>query len=129
MSPSPACSRLPDPVSRPRRPAPSWQPAAGLDSLVQTLLDFEQQPGRYALALREPRALFEHTHAVMLLAAGRPVEGLPPLHARPAHRRGAAGGAVFCAHGVAAPRHRPLQPAGPEARPQRPKPCATTTGS
>jgi hypothetical protein len=48
-------------------------------ALVQTLLDFERAPGRYALALREPKPLFDATHAVMLLAAGRPVAGLPPL--------------------------------------------------
>ncbi|WP_168708600.1 DnaJ domain-containing protein [Hydrogenophaga sp. PAMC20947] len=60
-------------------PATLWSPAADLSNLVQTLLDFEQQPGRFALALREPHVLFDHTQAVMLLAAGRPVEGLPPL--------------------------------------------------
>ena len=63
-------------------PATPWLVArgqGGLDGLVQTLLDFEQQPGRFALALREPRVLFDHTHAVLLLAAGRTVEGLPPL--------------------------------------------------
>lgn len=53
--------------------------AAALQMLVQTLLDFERAPGRYAVALREPRPLFDATHAVMLLAAGRPVDGLPPL--------------------------------------------------
>ena len=53
--------------------------SVALQALVATLLDFERAPGRYAVALREPRPLFDATHAVMLLAAGRPVEGLPPL--------------------------------------------------
>lgn len=53
--------------------------AAALQALVPALLDFERAPGRFALALREPRPLFDATHAVMLLAAGRPVEGLPTL--------------------------------------------------
>lgn len=53
-----------------------------------TLLDFEAMPGRYPLALREPRVLFDSTHDIMLLAAGRSVEGLaqdPDLDARVRH--------------------------------------------
>lgn len=46
-------------------------------SLLPTLLDFERSPGRYRVVLREPRPLFEHIGSVMLLATGRPVEGLP----------------------------------------------------
>ena len=41
------------------------------------LLHFERSPGRYPIALREPRPLFEHIASVVLLATGRPVEGLP----------------------------------------------------
>ncbi len=47
--------------------------------LLPALLDFEQRPGRYRLAMREPQVLYEHTHAVLQLAAGRSVEGLAPL--------------------------------------------------
>ena len=50
-----------------------------IDEIVPTLLDFERMPGRYRLALREPGLLFEHTHAVMQLAAGRAVKGMTPL--------------------------------------------------
>lgn len=49
---------------------------ASLSGLLATLVDFEQMPGRYPLALREPRLLFDQTHTVLLLAAGRTVEGL-----------------------------------------------------
>lgn len=45
--------------------------------LAAALLDFQAFPGRYATALREPRPLFEHATEVLLLAAGRAVEGLP----------------------------------------------------
>ncbi|MBT9463785.1 MAG: J domain-containing protein [Hydrogenophaga sp.] len=45
--------------------------------LLRALLDFERTPGRFPVALREPRPLFEHIGSVMLLATGRPVEGLP----------------------------------------------------
>jgi hypothetical protein len=41
------------------------------------LLDFEAFPGRYPLALREPRLLFDHGTEVLVLASGRPAEGLP----------------------------------------------------
>ena len=55
------------------------------------LLDFERAPGRYPVALREPRPLFEDIGNVMLLAAGRPVPGLPapPKHSEPELRRAA----------------------------------------
>lgn len=53
--------------------------ADSLVGLLPALRDFEQAPGRYSMALREPHALFEHIHAVLLLAAGRSVEGLEPL--------------------------------------------------
>lgn len=45
-------------------------------NLLLKLLDFERSPGRFPVALREPRPLFDHIDSVMLLAAGRPVEGL-----------------------------------------------------
>lgn len=47
--------------------------------LVPALLDFERMPGRYPLALHEPRQLFDEAQAVLQLAAGRPVEGLAEL--------------------------------------------------
>lgn len=49
----------------------------GRSYLLPALLDFERSPGRYRVVLREPRPLFEHIGSVMLLAAGRPVPGLP----------------------------------------------------
>lgn len=50
---------------------PPWQ------RLMQmALLDFERTPGRYPVALREPRPLFEHIDSVILLASERPVAGL-----------------------------------------------------
>ena len=45
--------------------------------LLPTLRNFERTPGLYRVVLREPRPLFEHIGSVMLLATGRPVEGLP----------------------------------------------------
>lgn len=51
--------------------SPEWR------RLLPALLDFERSPGRYPVVLREPRPLFEHIGSVMLLAAGRPVEGMP----------------------------------------------------
>lgn len=54
------------------------------------LLHFENAPGRYPIARREPRALFEHLGSVMLLATDRPVEGLPAAPAlEPQLRRAA----------------------------------------
>lgn len=52
---------------------PNWS------RLLPALLDFERSPGRFPVALREPRPLFEHIGSVMLLAAGRPVPGLPAV--------------------------------------------------
>ena len=49
---------------------------SALRPLIDTLFDFEALPGRYPLSLREPRILFDGSHDVLLLAAGRPVEGL-----------------------------------------------------
>ena len=46
-------------------------------ALGACLLDFEAFPGRYPLALREPRLLFDHGTAVLTLASGRPAEGMP----------------------------------------------------
>lgn len=54
------------------------------------LLDFEAFPGRYALALREPRLLFDHGTAVLMLACGRAAEGLPQDEALEAQLRQAA---------------------------------------
>lgn len=48
--------------------------------VLPTLLDFEQMPGRYPLALREPRLLFDQVHTVLQLAAGRKVVSLPQLN-------------------------------------------------
>ena len=47
-----------------------------LRQLIDTLFDFQALPGRYPLTLREPRILFDSSHDVLLMAAGRPVEGL-----------------------------------------------------
>ncbi|MDP3833807.1 MAG: J domain-containing protein [Hydrogenophaga sp.] len=63
---------------------PAWS------RLLPTLLDFERSPGRYRVVLREPRPLFEHTGCVMLLATGRPVEGLPAALAKGLELRRAA---------------------------------------
>lgn len=46
-------------------------------ALGACLLDFQAYPGRYPLALREPRLLFDHGTAVLTLASGRAAEGLP----------------------------------------------------
>jgi len=45
-------------------------------NLKNALLDFEALPGRYPLTLREPRALFDRSRDVLMLAAGRAVPGL-----------------------------------------------------
>lgn len=57
-------------------------------NLLLKLLDFERSPGRYPVALREPRPLFDHIDSVMLIAAGRPVEGLrvAPANEHELHR-------------------------------------------
>jgi hypothetical protein len=60
--------------------SPSVQPdtaRAQWAALGACLLDFEAFPGRYPLALREPRLLFDHGTEVLVLASGRPAEGLP----------------------------------------------------
>ena len=57
---------------------PDWS------SLLPALLDFERSPGRYAVVLREPRPLFEHTLTLLQLAAGRTVDGLADLAQNPA---------------------------------------------
>lgn len=60
--------------------SPSVQPdtaRAQWAALGACLLDFEAFPGRYPLALREPRLLFDHGTEVLILASGRPAEGLP----------------------------------------------------
>jgi hypothetical protein len=68
---------------RPSQPTHSHSSTAPHDwsRLLLTLLDFERSPGRYRVVLREPRPLFERIGSVMLLAAGRPVEGLPAASA------------------------------------------------
>ena len=57
-------------------------------ALWDALLAFQASPGRYAVAQREPRLLFEHTQPVLMLAANRPVDspGTPPAAARQAAR-------------------------------------------
>ena len=57
-----------------RYPEPAGH--SGLGSLIPALFDFEALPGRYPLTLREPRALFERSREVLMLASGRVVEGL-----------------------------------------------------
>lgn len=42
----------------------------------EALLDFEQRPGRYAVARREPALLFEQVGTVLQLASDRTVDGL-----------------------------------------------------
>lgn len=50
-----------------------------LSALVITLLDFERSPGRWPQGRREPALLYQQTTPVLMLAAGRPVEGLQQL--------------------------------------------------
>ena len=61
---------------------------SGPRDLIGALLDFEALPGRYPLALREPRALFDRSREVLMLASGRVVEGLAfdPLDASAVQR-------------------------------------------
>ncbi len=66
-----------------RKPGP-WS------ALAACLLDFEAYPGRYPLALREPRLLFDHGTEVLTLASGRALEGLPQDAALEAQMRRAA---------------------------------------
>lgn len=56
-------------------PANDATPA--MADLADALLDFQERPGRHAVALREPRVLFERITEVLVLASGRSVEGLP----------------------------------------------------
>jgi len=49
--------------------------AAHASEVMVALLDFEQTPGRYPVAMREPRILFDQAGVVLMLAAGRPLEG------------------------------------------------------
>ena len=49
---------------------------AAQHGLLEALFDFEALPGRYPLTLREPRALFDRSHQVLMIAAGRSVTGL-----------------------------------------------------
>ncbi|MEZ5701087.1 MAG: DnaJ domain-containing protein [Burkholderiaceae bacterium] len=53
--------------------------AARLD-LASALIEFKRSPGGYALARRQPEQLFEASHSVMLLAAGRAAPDLPSPH-------------------------------------------------
>ena len=46
-------------------------PPLGMDALSEALFDFQASPGRFSIALKEPRILFEQAHAVLCLAAGR----------------------------------------------------------
>lgn len=48
-------------------------------ALASVLADFETTPGRYPLALREPRLLFDEVLTVLQLAAGRQVAGMDGL--------------------------------------------------
>lgn len=48
-------------------------------ALAGALTDYEATPGRYPLALREPRVLFDEMQSVLLLAAGRPIPWLEGL--------------------------------------------------
>lgn len=52
-----------------------------LPLLIPALLDFERAPGRYPLIKREPSLLFDLAHTVLLMAAGRAVDGLASLGA------------------------------------------------
>lgn len=58
--------------------------------LGSCLLDFQAFPGRYPLAMREPRLLFDHGTEVLILASGRLAEGLPQDESLRAQMRQAA---------------------------------------
>lgn len=49
----------------------------GLSSLLPALFEFAAMPGRFSIALREPRVAFDNVQAVLLLACGRTVEAVP----------------------------------------------------
>lgn len=55
----------------------SGSTAISMGVLARCLLDFQAYPGRYPVARREPRILFDQATTVLLLAAGRAVDGLP----------------------------------------------------
>lgn len=57
-------------------------------AFFDSLFDFEARPGRYAIARREPRVLFERTYEVLTLACGRALGGidLEPATAAAAHK-------------------------------------------
>ena len=59
-------------------------------ALGACLLDFQAFPGRYPLAMREPRLLFDHGTEVLILASGRPAEGMPQDESLRAQMRQAA---------------------------------------
>ena len=59
---------------------------AAQHGLLEALFDFEALPGRYPLTLREPRALFDRSHQVLMLAAGRTVKELVELDPAQASR-------------------------------------------
>jgi hypothetical protein len=66
--------------------APAQEPSTAnplLSGVLETLLDFEQMPGRYPVARREPALLFDHVGHVLQLAADRAVDGLAPGGATP----------------------------------------------
>lgn len=56
---------------------PANDATGAMADLADALLDFQDRPGRHAVALREPRVLFERITEVLALASGRSVEGLP----------------------------------------------------
>lgn len=56
---------------------PANDATGAMADLADALLDFQDRPGRHAVALREPRVLFERITDVLALASGRSVEGLP----------------------------------------------------
>lgn len=82
--------------------------------LASLLLDFQAYPGRYAVVMREPRLLFERATEILMLAAGRAVEGLPEEPELETRLREAA--RFFCAGRHVAAERGPLCPAGPRAR-------------
>ena len=55
---------------------PTKPQATGRQAVCAALLDFQHMPGRYPVAMREPRPVFEHLQLVLMLAAGRTVDGL-----------------------------------------------------
>jgi hypothetical protein len=79
MTPPPRASS----DTSPRTP-PDWS------RLLPALRDFERAPGRFRVVLREPRPLFEHIGSVMLLASGRPLQGMPTAPAKALELRRAA---------------------------------------